>query len=160
MLKDPIWKLIIAYCVGVAVILVLAYLFSSCNVLKKSSSVSKDSTSVVKVDTGRVVKNEVNKTDSMAWWREIINFSRDTTIVNPVTNVYPTSYIREGGVREITTKEINYDSLWNNKMDSLVTKLQTVDKSKSVKTPGVWLMWLAIGISLITLLSRFLTIKK
>ena len=158
---DPVWKLIKWYVIGVIAILLLAMCFS-CNVLKKSSQVSKDSAVVNKVDTGRVSVNSINKTDSSAWWREILTFGRDTTIINttPVTNVYPTSYIREGGVREITTKEINYDSLWNNKMDSLVTKLQTVDKSKSVKTPGVWMLWAAIGLSLLTFVSKFLTIKK
>ena len=160
MLKDPVYKLIFWYVIGVVIILFLALCFSSCNVLKKSSRVSKDSTVVSKVDTGRVSVNSITKNDSTAWWREIINFGRDTTIINPVTNVYPTSYIREGGVREIQTKELNYDSIWNNKLDSLVYKLQTTDKSKSVKTPGVWMLWLAIGLSVFTFASRFLTIKK
>ena len=125
-------------------------LFSSCQVLKKKSSLTSDSTAVNKSDTGRVTVNTTNTKDSLAWWREIINFGRDTTIINPVTNVYSTSYIREGGVRTVETKEINYDSLWSNKIDSLVVKLSRTDKSKETKVLGFWqIIGLAAGVSLV-----------
>ena len=149
-MKKPIIQLVIFYLLFIILLIGCSMLFSSCQVLKKKSSLTSDSTAVNKSDTGRVTVNTTNTKDSLAWWREIINFGRDTTIINPVTNVYPTSYIREGGVRTVETKEINYDSLWSNKIDSLVVKLSRTDKSKETKVLGFWqIIGLAAGVSLV-----------
>ena len=123
-------------------------MFSSCQVLKKKSSVTSDSTAVNKTDSGAVNITTIQRKDSSAWWREIVNFGRDTNVT--VNNIYPTSYIREGGVRTVETKEINYDSLWSNKIDSLVVKLSRTDKSKETKVLGFWqIIGLAAGVSLV-----------
>lgn len=119
--------------------LFILLLFSSCEVLKKRQEVRKDSVAVVKTDSGAVRVNTTTKTDSLAWWREIINFGRDTTIVvTPTNNIYPTSYIREGGTQRTETKVINYDSLWNTKIDSLVSKFSKMDKSSETKVLSMW----------------------
>ena len=135
-------------------------LFSSCNILKGKTERSVDSTAVVKKDSGQVKVNTTTKTDSLAWWREIVNFRRDTTIIQLGDNLYPTSYIREGGTHTIREKEFVYDSTWKKVADSLAYKLSTSDKTKEVKTPGFWLVYVALGLCLLLIASRFLTIKK
>lgn len=159
-MKDPVWRVLVVYALAVVALLSLALLFSSCEVLKRKSSVVKDSLSVARVDSGKVNIRTETKTDSLAWWREIVNFSRDTTIVQPgVTNVYPTSYIREGGTQTIKEVSINYDSLWNNKMDSLVYKLSQTDKSKQTKVLNMWqIIGLAAGVCLVFFLLNKLKI--
>ncbi len=147
-MKKPIIQLVIFYLLFIILLIGCSYLFSSCQVLKKKSSVTSDSTAVNKSDTGRVTVNTTNTKDSLAWWREVVNFGRDTNVT--VNNIYPTSYIREGGVRTVETKEINYDSLWSNKIDSLVVKLSRTDKSKETKVLGFWqIIGLAAGVSLV-----------
>ena len=141
MKKDPVISLVKWYVVGLLIIIIGAMLCSSCTLLKKSSRVNKDSTAVAKVDSGNVKINSTEKKDSLAWWREIVNFGRDTTINNittPINNYYPTSYIREGGTQVKTDKQLNYDSLWNNRLDSLRLVLTTLDKSKEVKVLNTW----------------------
>ena len=152
-MKKPIIQLVIFYLLFIILLIGCSYLFSSCQVLKKKSSVTSDSTAVNKIDSGAVNITTIQRKDSSAWWREILTFGRDTTIINPVTNVYPTSYIREGGVRTIETKEINYDSLWSNKIDSLVVKLSRTDKSKETKVLGFWqILAIAAGVCIVFLL--------
>ena len=147
-MKDPILRLILVYILAAIVLIGCSLLFSGCQVLKKKASVKSDSTVVVKSDTGTVTVNTTNIKDSLAWWREVVNFGRDTNVT--VNNIYPTSYIREGGVRTVETKEINYDSLWSNKIDSLVVKLSRTDKSKETKVLGFWqIIGLAAGVSLV-----------
>lgn len=139
------------YILAAILLIGCSLLFSGCQVLKKKASVKSDSTVVAKTDSGRVTVNQNNTKDSLAWWREIVNFNRDTNTT--INNIYPTSYIREGGVRTIETKEINYDSLWANKIDSLVVKLSRTDKSKETKVLGFWqIIGLAAGVSLVFLL--------
>lgn len=157
------WKFLRTLLIAGLLLLLCAMLIlmSSCEVLKRKSEVRTDSTKVNKVDSGSVKKNEVTtKTDS-EWWREIVNF-RDTIINNTTTPVYnyPVQIIREGGSAQIVSKSINYDSLWNNKMDSLVLKLSKSDKSKEVKTPGAWVIYLALALAALAFLSKFVTIKK
>lgn len=138
-MKEPIWQILKWYLVGILIVILIVILGSSCQVLKKRQEVRKDSVAVAKVDSGAVRVNTTTKTDSLAWWREIINFGRDTTIVvTPTNNIYPTSYIREGGTQKTETKVVNYDSLWNNKMDSLVYKLSKIDKSSEKKVLSMW----------------------
>ena len=153
MKKDPVISLVKWYVIGLLIIIIGAMLCSSCTLLKKSSRVNKDSTAVAKVDSGNVKINSTEKKDSLAWWREIVNFGRDTTINNittPINNYYPTSYIREGGVRTVVEKSINYDSLWLNKMDSLAVKLSKTDKSKETKVLGFWqILAIAAGVGLV-----------
>ena len=147
-MKKPIIQLVIFYLLFIILLIGCSYLFSSCQVLKKKSSVTSDSTAVNKTDSGAVNITTIQRKDSSAWWREIVNFGRDTNVT--VNNIYPTSYIREGGVRTVETKEINYDSLWSNKIDSLVVKLSRTDKSKETKVLGFWqIIGLAAGVSLV-----------
>jgi hypothetical protein len=148
MKQDPINKLILAYIAMVLAFLIFVILtgLSSCQVLKGKRVVTSDSTKVSRVDSGTVRVNTNDKKDSLAWWREILNFSRDTTIVTPgVTNVYPTSYIREGGVQVIKEKETNYDSLWNNRLDSLSMRFSELSKSKETEVATQWYIWVILG---------------
>jgi len=143
-MKEPLWQILKWYLVGILILILIVLLGSSCKILKTRQEAIKDSTAVAKIDSGAVRVNTTTKTDSLAWWREIINFGRDTTIVvTPTNNIYPTSYIREGGTQKTETKVINYDSLWNNKIDSLVYKLSLVNKSKETTTP-LWMNVLMI----------------
>tara|TARA_R110000868_G_scaffold29391_2_gene109254 strand:+ start:188 stop:688 length:501 start_codon:yes stop_codon:yes gene_type:complete len=138
-MKYPLWEILKWYLVGILILILIIILGSSCEVLKKRQEVVKDSVAVAKIDSGAVRVNTTTRTDSLAWWREIINFGRDTTIVvTPTNNIYPTSYIREGGTQRTETKIINYDSLWNNKIDSLVYKLAMTNKSKETKVLSMW----------------------
>jgi hypothetical protein len=144
---DPVWTMIIIYMLLVVLIIGCSMLFSSCQVLKTKRAVKSDSTAVAKVDSGKITINTNNTKDSLAWWREIVNFGRDTTIVvSPTNNIYPTSYIREGGVRTTESKSVNYDSLWNNRFDSLSYRLLKEDKSKETKVLTQWYIWVILGL--------------
>ena len=135
--------------------MVLASIFVGCQVLKGKKTEVKDSTQVQRADSGQVKITNVERKDSLAWWREVLNFGRDTNIINPITNVYPTSYIREGGTQVIREREVNYDSLWNNKLDSLVSKLSTTEKSKETKVGTQWYIWAILGLLGFQFLSKY-----
>ena len=143
---------------GAAIIIILAMLFSSCEVLKTKRQVTRDSTVTAKVDSGKLNIQTVNIKDSLAWWKETFNFSRDTTIVN--NNVYPTSYIRERGVRTVETKSVNYDSLWSVRLDSLSYRISEATKTKETKVLSMWqIIGLAVGVCLVFLLITKLKIR-
>lgn len=153
--KDPCKRLFFTYgaaAVGfILFVALLAIFLGGCQVLKKKSSVVKDSAVVNRVDSGNVRKTETTAKDSLAWWREIVNFlpQRDTVINNvttPVTNYYPSQIIREGGVRTSEVKQVNYDSLWNNRLDSLVARFAATDKSKETKFLTQFQIWAVIGL--------------
>lgn len=154
MLRNPLLRIIL---IGVAIVVIVigcGMVFSSCQVLKKKRETGIDSTRIAKIDSGSVKKNEVTTKTDAEWWREIINFMPKDTIINnvttPVSNYYPTQYIREGGTVKQETKAINYDSLWNSKMDSLVYKLSQTEKSKETKVLGFWqILAIAGGVGLI-----------
>lgn len=133
-------------------------LFSSCEVLKTKRRVVKDSLRTVRVDSGTVNTRTTDIKDSLAWWKETFNFSRDTTIVN--NNVYPTSYIRERGIRTVETKSVNYDSLWSIRLDSLSYRISEATKTKETKVLNMWqIIGLAVGACLVFLLITKLKIR-
>jgi hypothetical protein len=117
-----------------------------CEVLKGKREVRTDSTSVVKKDSGSVSIKTTNIMDSLAWWREQWNFDRDTTILSPTTNVYPTSYIREGGVRTVEVQTINYDSIYKSIADSTRLLKEQIEKSKVTKVGTQWYIWVILGL--------------
>jgi hypothetical protein len=121
-------------------------LLSGCEVLKGKREVRTDSTSVVKKDSGSVSVKTTNIMDSLAWWREQWNFDRDTTIVTGVTNVYPTSYIREGGVRTVEVQQVNYDSIYKSIADSTRLLKEEIEKSKQTSVGVQWYIWVMLGL--------------
>jgi hypothetical protein len=128
-----------------------------CEVLKGKREVRTDSTSVVKKDSGSVSVKTTNIMDSLAWWREQWNFDRDTTILTPgVTNVYPTSYIREGGVRTVEVQTINYDSIYKSIADSTRLLKEEIEKSKQTKVATNPLLWVVLGLVGLMALKMFL----
>ena len=148
-------KLILLYILLVILIIGCSILFSSCTVLKKRHSTSKDRTQMTNIDTGQVRRNITTGKDSSAWWREVINFGRDTTIYHntttvPVNNYYPTQIIREGGTQKIETTQINYDSIWSKRMDSLTVRMATKDNSTKTTVFGFWqILAIAAGVGLV-----------
>lgn len=164
MLRDPVWKLIKWYSlIAIALFAVFAIVaLCSCSILKKRQEVKTDSTKVVKVDSGSVKINSVTKTNSSTWWREILDlkpiyfpYTKDTLVNN---NYYPTRIVREGGTQTIKEVKVNYDSIWNNKLDSLVYKLSKVDKSKKVEFIP-WYIWVIFGAIVLILAKQFLKFK-
>jgi hypothetical protein len=118
-----------------------------CEVLKGKREVRTDSTVVSKKDSGSVSVKTTNIMDSLAWWREQWNFDKDTTILTPgVTNVYPTSYIREGGVRTVEVQTINYDSIYKSIADSTRLLKEEIEKSKHTKVATQWYIWVILGL--------------
>lgn len=161
-----IYKLIIAYIILFLLLIGCSILFSSCTLTRKVRQTTKDSVQVSKIDTGRVTINTDTKKDSSAWWREIISFlpkGRDTIINNttiPVNNYYPSQIIREGGTAKSESKVINYDSIWNNRMDSLVARLTTKQSDAKFKVLDVWqILGICSGVSLFFFLAGRLKFK-
>jgi hypothetical protein len=115
-----------------------------CEVLKGKREVRTDSTVVSKKDSGSVSINSNNKSDSSAYWREIWTLARDTNVT--VNNIYPTSYTKEYGVREIKETEVLYDSSWKQAYDSLNKKVDSFEKTKETKVLTQWWIWVIGGI--------------
>jgi hypothetical protein len=115
-----------------------------CEVLKGKREVRTDSTSVVKKDSGSLFVNSSNRSDSSAYWREIWTLARDTNVT--VNNIYPTSYTKEYGVREIKETELVYDSSWKQAYDSLNKKVDSFEKTKETKVLTQWWIWVIGGI--------------
>lgn len=139
----PITKLIVFYVIGVLLVLLLSLLFSSCEVLKRKRSVTTDSVAVRKVDSTVTHKFEVTDKRDSTWWREIVNFNRDTTINNfttPINNYYPAQIIREGGTFSRDEMLRIVDSANKNKSDSTHVATVTTDKSKEIKVLSFWQM--------------------
>lgn len=155
-MKDPIVKLIFWYILAV-VLIVGCSMLTGCEVLKTKRTATKDSVAVAKVDTGRVIKNEVTNERKEDWWREVAEFGRgDTVTINNYTTTQPVRIIREGGtIREVATA-VNYDSLWGRRFDSLAVKLATTEKSKETKVLSMWqIIGLCAGVWLVlTLISK------
>lgn len=118
---------------------------ASCEVLKTKQSKAIDSTAVHKVDSGLVSGNTNTKTDSSGYRREIWTFGRDTNVT--VNNIYPTSYIREEGTQVVNQREVNYDSLWYNRLDSL--NRRTTEDTKTKETSPAKFIQIAIGMGLV-----------
>lgn len=138
------------FCMTVMIMAMLIGALTSCEVLKSKRSATKDSTSVSRVDTSRVIKNEiVNRFDS-SWWREIINFlpqsGGDTTIVvrpNIYNQPTPVQIIREGGSISQEFLKRYMDSLNASRKDT--TSVRSAEETKSKETK-VLSMWQIIGI--------------
>lgn len=133
-------------------LLPLLLLLSSCELTRKISKSKNDTAEVSKSDSGNVRKNETTTKTDAEWWREIATFQpgKDSFYIEkttkPVNNYYtqPIQIIREGGTVQVQTTQINYDSLWNNKLDSLVSKLTTVEKDTNWQ---VFSFWQLLGIA-------------
>lgn len=129
---NKLLKIVIVIVVAFFAVLILMSI-QSCQVLKGKYERKSDSTVVNKTDSGQVKVNTTDKRDSLAWWRERWEFGRDTTIiVQGGTNIYPTSYVREGGTQVNQEKSINYDSLWFHRADSINRSI--VESSKNKET--------------------------
>ena len=134
--------------ISILVAFILMAVFSSCQVLKGKYESKRDSSVTHKSDSGKVELRQVEKKDSSVYWRDIIDLIHKDTIINnvPVTNYYPTRIIREGGTQVKTEREVNYDSLWNNRLDSLSLRFAESSKSKETKVLTRWWVWLIIGL--------------
>jgi hypothetical protein len=171
MKKEPTWLLLKWYIVGIILLLALAALCSSCEVLKTKRRVTTDSTSVSKLDSTILKKLEALNRKDCTYYKETILFGRDTTINNittPIHNYYPTQVIREGGTfsREDYLKLT--DSMSRQKADSTtVDKVEeTKDKKSGLSTTlmffiglGVLLLFAAIGFIMIYRLTSFIKTK-
>ncbi|MEO0312289.1 MAG: hypothetical protein RIQ89_1946 [Bacteroidota bacterium] len=140
----------------------LVSLFTGCEVLKQKKSAKADSTSVKKQSTSIIDSNNAgsvstaeNKTkEESEWWRVIKQFAKpDTNVTN---NYYhqgqPATIIYEGGrgTKEEASKQT--DSTWRNQflsmvadaLDSMNHKIESIDKGKHSQTKGVGLVTLLL----------------
>jgi hypothetical protein len=128
---------LIVYAIGVLLVLgglILFSLLTGCEVMKGKKSIQSDSTVVAKIDSGSVVKAESESKTDWEWFRQTLQFPRDTNVT--ITNNYPARpevVIIEGGKGSNLTTIIQTDSTWKQAFDSLSAKVNTTEKVKEVK---------------------------
>jgi beta-lactamase regulating signal transducer with metallopeptidase domain len=117
---DPVWKFFLAYMAGVALLILLAMLFSSC---KLTRDVSKNSTDSSSVKTDRT---EYSRTDSSRNTKEkdsdriTFVYPVDTTVNNYYT--YPSTVIYEKIKEKQEDKSFDYESFRRELLDSVNKK--------------------------------------
>jgi len=137
-------------------ILIVAVLFTSCEVLKTKKSVKTDSVSVSKIDSGRVISTASERKDSFEWWRVMLDYTgkKDTNINNYyTTNPEPKVVVIEGGRGGGTTIINQVDSSWKQRYDSLAVQKTESSKTKETKVLSMWqIIGLCAGVCLIMIL--------
>ena len=101
-----------------------------CSILKDKVSVSKDTAHVAKVDSGGVKSSAGQTKNDNQWTKETIVYGNSRDTINNVTNVYPTTVIRESGSSSNQSSFQNYDSGWKKGIDSLAAKMEEDRKTK------------------------------
>lgn len=152
-------------------IIMLLITITSCKVMKsaKSDSSLKDTshTIVQKKDSttgqekGSVSKDEKKSNEEADWWKKTLDYKGQQT---------PQVIIYEGGKSKKETSEINYDSIWDNRMqrlmtvfvDSMFAKQSRLQSETQKSTKVSWPLWATILIVLIgyTFLNFFLSKLK
>lgn len=135
-------------------LIITVIIFCSCGTIEKNKTtkegVKKES---VKSDSGIVSKKEATKKDEGT-------YTKETYVYPPqqpgVTNVYPTTVIKETGTNKSESVQSNYDSGWKNKFTELEQKIVEQSKIKVEKPFGLFEI---IGIAAVVGLSLFLIIK-
>lgn len=134
--------------IGIVLGLILVNFFcTSCTMSKKTFGSKKDSTVISRIDSGTLKKTETSTNSD--WWREILNFQphKDSVYIEktaqPIYIDRPVQIIREGGTMKTT--QVNTDSVWNNRMDSLIIKLSENSKNSKTKVFDFWQI-LALGV--------------
>ena len=128
------------FCNNIFVFLLFIFLLllvASCKILKQKQSIVKDTTAKHAVDSGSVKNNSGTAKDETKWWKETVVYAKDTTKGN-VTNVYPTTIIREAGTNNKEATYSNHDSSWKQAIDSIRATLQQQSKSKEEKALNIW----------------------
>lgn len=136
----------------VAMLWLLLFSFTGCEVLKHKRTSLTDSTSIHRVDTVRIITKDSGSKSEATWFREILNYlppGHDTVINHttvPVNNYYPSQIIREGGT--MTKEEWLHmtDSMNAHRVDT--THVAAVVETKDKKTtfmPWWSMVLIAIG---------------
>jgi hypothetical protein len=135
--KQVFWSNIIFW---IAVFIVLCFLLLSCSVLKKSSSKKDDFTNLSKSnlstqDSGRGGKLSTGKIltkEDFDWFKTtVINSPQRKDTLSPVTNVYPSTVIYEGGKGSKQTDATSFDSSWFK--NALALRDERIDSLSKVK---------------------------
>ena len=132
--------------------LVIAFLSNGCEILKSNNSNKGDSTHVNKqfssdtssINAGTVKYDEKKSLEENEWWRIIKQFPKGDTIT-PITNVYPSTVIYEGGKGRKEESQQSYDSSFlqhfesrvMSKVDSISFKVEQISKQKSTNSTGI-----------------------
>lgn len=160
-MKNFFYNFVLAFLFCLAA-LILILMLQSCSVTKSKSGKTTDTNHVVKTDSGQVKKNTHSEKNTAEWERQIVIYNRDTTINNyistggkpSVINVpQPRVIITERGSMQQEKQSINYDSIWQNKTDSLQLFIAESTKNKKETALNTWqIIGLCIGVSIVVLL--------
>jgi hypothetical protein len=128
-----------------------------CEVFKWGQETAKDSTNVLKVDSGSTKKSTSDIAKEKEYDRVTVNyppFPRDCTVNNYHT--YPSSVIYERGkeTENIATTEEQTD--WKRYTDSTAYSLKEELKSKETKVMTQWYIWVILGLVGLMALKMFL----
>lgn len=160
------WSIVRGSFVVAAILVFICFICSSCEVFKKSQRVTTDTTQVRKIDSGAIHKNELTTKTDTEWWREVLNFiPRDSTYIEktnqPIYYTQPVQIIREGGSIQYVQQQVDYDSIWNNKMDSLLAKFQTTKTESKAQAFNFWqiIALAALGLIILNIIGSKLRIS-
>jgi hypothetical protein len=124
-----------------AFIAMMIGVFASCTVTRHKDRLTKDSTAVSKVDSGKVAKtNSVSNTD-WEWWRTTMQYGQPSQAGDTITNnnyytnnvPQPKVVIVEGGKGNNTTVINQTDSSWKKGYDSIQQQLTQLNKGSKIK---------------------------
>lgn len=150
--------LILLLAVGIIAGLIL--LFTGCTVTKGKSNSHADSSRITKADSGAVNKSLSSEKNTSDWQRQILLFNRkDTTIERNNYITVPgqnngidygaiAAIINERGSSSKETNNVNYDSSWKQRFDSLQATIHETTKEKKEQVLSVWqIIAIAAGVS-------------
>jgi hypothetical protein len=147
---DPVWKFFLAYMAGVALLILLAMLFSSC---KLTRDVSKNSTDSSSVKTDRT---EYSRTDSSRNTKEkdsdriTFVYPVDTTVNNYYT--YPSTVIYEKIKEKQEDKSFDYESFRRELLDSVNKKEEVKQVASETKIGPSTFEWVLIALGALVVL--------
>lgn len=128
--------------------------FSACEVIKAKKETATEATEVAKRDSGSVSLNSSTDLRKSDWFKETVYFQpKDCTINNYYNTTTPTVIIREGGSNSQQTNHLNYDSIWQSRLDSLQVSQNKSEKTKETVVLNPWqIAGIAAGVCLVILL--------
>lgn len=128
---------------AVALLFLLVAFFTCCTVIRGKKSSSSDSTSVVKKDSGSLIKSDIAESKMKDYERVTYIFPKDTNVINYHT--YPKTIIYEKGKQQESKTQTIYDSSWKKEIDSLKVRLANSQLNTKTKVFDFWQI-LAIGL--------------
>ncbi len=156
MKKDPVFRMLLVYTFFAALLILFAFMCSSCEVLKTKQDKKQETAAETKEDSGSVKKTNSASVTDWEWWRTILKYAQpvkggDTTINNFITvpqgqQQQPQIVILEGGKGKEQTNTQTYDSTWDKRFARMEQIVTESTKTKATKPATLTqLILLAIG---------------